>query len=1187
MVHLKSIHAHGFKSFAEPTQIDFDKGVTAIVGPNGSGKSNITDAIKWVLGEQSARSLRGSKMEDVIFSGAKHRNAQNFAEVQLKLDNQKGLLNVESEEVTITRRLYRNGDSVFFLNNERQRLKDITELFLDSGLGKEAFSIISQGRVDEVLNAKPTERRHIIEETAGVLKYKKRKEASVNKLSQTEANLTRVEDILYDLEGRVEPLKEEAAIAKEYMHLSEALKESDIQVTVYDITAYQQEISTLDQKLNDLKGRQAKVQSQKSSISKLLQKTKGQRFDLDQQLEDLNINLIQVTEKVEQLNGKYQLLEERQKNQSQMNARIEEEQESLNHERTSTQEEIQSVQSQIEKLKHQREKLITNIQQLESQIYRDDANSDAEIEQLKDTYYQYMTEQSNLNNDIRFLSRTIEEHQKKQNRLDTRLQEAYNELKTAQHQMAEIKKQKDSKLKERDRIQIEIERTEQQLSEAQRQQTETEEKLYQAYRYYDKLKSRLEVAQSKQQDMTYYYQGVKSILKSSESFDGVHGAVAQKLNVPSQYTTAIEVALGATLQHVIVEDEHVARQAIQYLKTKQSGRATFLPLSVIKPKHLDPQIIAQAKQHEGYIAIASDLVTYDAKYQSIAENLLGRTIIVDHLKTANEVANAIRYKTRIVTLEGDIVNPGGAMTGGRKAHQQSVLGHKHEYERLTQQLDTYTRQIKQLEAFCSQKKEEKESYSDTYLEQQHQFNQLKQALHDLDLEYDRYSKIEQQLKRDHEEFQFEKNDGYNANESQNTLLTKQQRKAEIDDTLQSLDRQIKQLTEQNKHDKTELQKHQNRLHQYKSDLAVTKEKLSTQQANLKRYTQQMKQIDKQQSQLNDQLDLINSDEVNDDTALTKISEEIEAFREKKKHLLEQQETFRHERQSIEDLIESNEKALEKSHQSLLELENQYQNVKTSQSRLDVLIDQNLKHLDEKYHMTFEYAHSHFSNLNLEIDQLRQKVKLTQLSIDELGPVNLKAIEQYEEIQERYDFLLEQRNDLREAKETLEQIIHEMDKEVVERFSATFNAIKTQFENVFKTLFEGGQAELELTDNDYLTAGIEIKVQPPGKKLQHLSLLSGGERALSAIALLFAILKVRSAPFVILDEVEAALDETNVTRYANYLKTLSEATQFIVITHRKGTMEMCDRLYGVTMQELGVSRLVSVNLNTIDKMLEED
>ncbi|UEX89348.1 chromosome segregation protein SMC [Staphylococcus ratti] len=1186
MVYLKSIDVLGFKSFAKPTQVQFDKGVTAIVGPNGSGKSNITDAIKWVLGEQSAKSLRGSKMEDVIFSGAKHRNAQNFAEVQLQLDNQKGLLNIDSETVTVTRRLYRSGESAFFINNERQRLKDVVELFLDSGLGKEAFSIISQGRVDEVLNAKPTDRRQIIEESAGVLKYKKRKAASEEKLGQTEENLNRVEDILYDLEGRVEPLKEEAAIAKEYLQLSDTLKDSDIRVTVYDIEAYQNQINTHDQSLNDLKSEQEKVQTKKSDVTRLIQKTKGERYQIDQSLETLNSKLITTTENVEKLTGQYKLIEERQKNQSQANARIEEEQETLTQQQQQIESQKTDVIATIESLKTQKQALVSEIHQLEAKCQSDDATSEADLESLKDQYYESITKQSEINNDIRFLERTIQEHKVKQSRLDSRLSEAYEQLKEAQKRISEIESQKTEKETQLNAVLKQNKQIEVKLADSKAAHKDSEDKLYQAYRYTDKLKSRIEGLRMRDNDMSYFYQGVKAVLNAKQ-LDGIHGAVAQNINVSAEMTVAIETALGASMQHIIVEDEGAARHAIHYLKQKKSGRATFLPLSVIKPKQLDTTLKQQASTQEGFVAIASEVVDTQKKYEAVIQNLLGRTIIANTIESANAIARRLQYKVRIVTLEGDVVNPGGSMTGGGAQQKQSILSQKQDLQRLETQLESYLTQTRALETQCQTHQQTQNELSEEYLKIQQQHNHLKHAIHDLSLEQDRHHEIEQRLKAEHEEFEFEMNDGYQSAQSEATLQAKKEEKAQIAAQLETLNHQIQTLTTQSKEDKEKQTTLQQTLHQKQSDLAVVKERLKSQQSEQRRLENDCASIATQQQRLVEQYELVNSDEVNDGTTLTALDDKIKAIQNEKSVLLEEQDTLRQQRLETEQLIESNEKALEASHQKLLSIENQYQDIKAAQSRLDVLIDHALTHLDEKYHMTFKYAHEHYATVDEDMSALRQKVKLTQMTIDELGPVNLNAIEQFEEVNERYTFLSTQRDDLREAKTTLEQIISEMDAEVTDRFSTTFHAVQKHFSDVFKVLFGGGEATLSLTDEDYLTAGVDIKVQPPGKKLQHLSLLSGGERALSAIALLFALLKVRSAPFVILDEVEAALDEANVVRYAQFLRDLSNETQFIVITHRKGTMEMCDRLYGVTMQELGVSRLVSVNLNTIDDVMKEE
>ncbi|UXS60874.1 chromosome segregation protein SMC [Staphylococcus ureilyticus] len=1187
MVYLKSIDAFGFKSFAEHTNVQFDEGVTAIVGPNGSGKSNITDAIKWVLGEQSAKSLRGAKMEDIIFSGAEHRKAQNFAEVKLKLDNSSGKLNVDTEELIVTRRLYRSGESEYYLNNDRSRLKDIIELFLDSGLGKEAFSIISQGRVDEILNAKPIDRRQILEESAGVLKYKKRKATSVQKLDQTEDNLTRVEDILFDLEGRVEPLREEAAIAKEYKHLSSEMEKSDVLVTVYDIGQYNQNIYELDENLNRLKGQQASKDAEKAQHTQSLNQYKSERQQLDEKIESLNFKLVKATEEVEKFAGQLNVLEERKKNQSQTNARFEEEQESLETQVTNLKQEQSEVKEQIKQLKTKQNDLNEEIQQYESQLYVSDEQHDEKLESIKDEYYQLMSEQSDVNNDIRFLEHTIQENETKQSRLDSRLLDAYKELKNIQTQITETEKQSSIAKKELKKAESDLASYEKKLTQLKHQQNEYEEKLHQAYRFNEKLKSRIDSLATQQEEYSYFFNGVKHILKMKDNkLSGIRGAVAEVIQVPSNLTKAIETALGASLQHIIVDSEKDGRQAIQYLKQNGLGRATFLPLNVIQPRNIASDILKIANSSIGFVNVASSAIQVENDYKHVIQNLLGNTIIVDNLKNANELARKIRYRTRIVTLEGDIVNPGGSMTGGGDRKTKSILSQKDELSTMRTQLEDYQQQTVSFEKQFQAIKEEADALSNTYFDTSQSYNTIKQNVHKFDLELDRLRKQETHLKNEHEEFEFEKNDGYQSETSKQTLNDKKAQLATIQAQLQKLEEDINIYTKLSKEGKESTTLIQQKLHQKQSDLAVVKERLSTQKQTETRLTHQLKQLKEQKQKLSEQIELFNSDEITGEKAFETIQNNIEQSKSNKAQLTEDLATIKSQRQTLNDTIETTERKLEEANQDILSIENRYQDIKAEQSRLDVLINHAIDHLSEQYHLTYERA-SELYTLEEDIDSLRKKVKLTKMSIEELGPVNLNAIEQFEEINERYTFLNEQRADLRAAKATLEQLIEEMDNEVKERFKETFHAVQGHFSEVFKSLFGGGQAELRLTDDDYLSAGVDIIVQPPGKKLQNLSLLSGGERALSAIALLFAILKVRSAPFVILDEVEAALDEANVIRYAQYLKALSNQTQFIVITHRKGTMEFSDRLYGVTMQESGVSKLVSVNLNTIDEVIKEE
>ncbi|WP_204171815.1 chromosome segregation protein SMC [Staphylococcus sp. GDY8P100P] len=1187
MVYLKSIDAFGFKSFAEHTNVEFDEGVTAIVGPNGSGKSNITDAIKWVLGEQSAKSLRGAKMEDIIFSGAEHRKAQNYAEVRLRLDNHSGKLQVDQDEITVTRRLYRSGESEYYLNNDRARLKDIIDLFLDSGLGKEAFSIISQGRVDEILNAKPIDRRQILEESAGVLKYKKRKAASVQKLDQTEDNLNRVEDILYDLEGRVEPLREEAAIAKEYKHLTKEMEQSDVIVTVHDIESYNQNINELDTTLNQLKSKQEAKEAEKSQHARTIEKNKGERYRLDEVIESLNQRLVDATEAVEKYNGQLNVLEERQKNQSATNARFEEEQANLADQIAQLEEEKTQAQDQLQTLVTKQKDLTTEINKYESQLYVTDEQHDEKLEEIKDQYYTLISEQSDVNNDIRFLEHTIQENETKQSRLDSRLLDVYEQLKTIQADITQTQQNFDEAQGKLKKVERDLSQCEQQLTQTKAQQKEYEDKLHQAYRYNEKLKSRIDSLATQQEEYSFFFNGVKHILKAkNDKLTGIHGAVADVIQVPSQLTKAIETALGASLQHVIVNSEKDGRAAIQYLKQQGLGRATFLPLNVIQPRHLATDIYRTAQQATGFMSVAAEAINTDQQYEKVIQNLLGNTIIVDDLKNANALARDIKYRTRIVTLEGDIVNPGGSMTGGGDRKSKSILAQKDELTTLRQQLSDYQQQTTTFEQQYKALKTQSDELSEQYFTYSKDYNEVKKVAYEYELELDKLRKSEAHIKNEHEEFEFEKNDGYQSETSKATLQNKKKRLAEITEALAQLENDIEVYTKLSKEGKESVTQMQQQLHQKQSDMAVVKERLKGQRQTVERIDKQLQSATEQQSKIEEQIAFFNSEDMTGQKAFDNVLKNIEQSKAEKEQFTEQLNDVKAKRVTINEEIEANDIKLEEANRDILSIENRYQDIKAEQSRLDVLINHAIDHLSEQYQLTFERARDLYDNEE-EIETLRKKVKLTKMSIEELGNVNLNAIEQFEEINERYTFLNEQRTDLREAKTTLEQIITEMDQEVKDRFKETFHAVQGHFEEVFKTLFGGGQAELRLTDDDYLAAGVDIIVQPPGKKLQHLSLLSGGERALSAIALLFAILKVRSAPFVILDEVEAALDEANVIRYANYLKNLSDQTQFIVITHRKGTMEYSDRLYGVTMQESGVSKLVSVNLNTIDDVMKEE
>lgn len=1178
MVYLKSIDAYGFKSFAEHTHVDFDNGVTAIVGPNGSGKSNITDAIKWVLGEQSAKSLRGSKMEDVIFNGSKERKKCQYAEVKLTLDNHSRKLNIDEDTITVERRLYRNGDSEYYLNKERTRLKSVLDLFLDSGLGKEAFSIISQGKVDEVLNAKPSDRRYLIEEAAGVLKYKKRKKEATQKLDETEQNLNRVEDIVFDLEARVEPLREEAAIAEEYIALKEEMKKSDITVTVYDIESLNKDFKKLEQEIEHFQYQKEQKTNELDAMTFELNEKKKSRDQISYQIQNDNKALVEATESLERFTGQLEVLKERQKNSDATNERLEEEKQASQMRINKITEQIKEIDVELKEFKDRYQVLVQEINGLEGQLSNQEGTFEEKIEQLKDRYYQLMTEQSDINNDIRFLEDKLATHQEKQSRLDGRQKEVYEELQRVWEDKSTYTEKLQSVEKELQETTEKYKSDHKLLKSKEQAYKDTESKLYQAYRYTEQMKTRINTLKSMQDEYSGFYSGVKHVLKE-KSLNGIEGAVAEIIDTPSKLTTAIEIALGASLQHIIVKEEKDARLAIKYLKDKKLGRATFLPMNVVKKRFIPQSVIEQINDQQGFITVASEGVKYDEKYRNIVEHLLGSTIIAKDLETANQLARLIQFKHRIVTLEGDVITPGGAMTGGGKEKKASLLSQKDELKTTEDKYQNFMQQTTQIEENVKALKQEVQNIEQSLTETQEKGTELRAKEHEVTLQLDAVLAKEKRLKDENETFEFEKNDGYNFVKGQETLQEKQNKLVNIKQDIEKIDNEINQLNASLSHSKDSEKTIQNTLNEKRSNLAVEKERNRLKEQDKKRLKEDLNEYEHTLTKINDQIELINSDDYMGSGQFEKVESQIQLFTDKKQEIETKMMDNQNKYKSIQEEIEQIERDTQSMHQSISGLETGLQDMVSKHSKIDIMIEHQLTHLNETYQLTFEKAQSLYE-MPEDISEARKTVKLTKMSIDELGHVNLNAIEQFKEVNERYTFLSDQRTDLLEAKETLEQVILEMDGEVSTRFKETFDEVNHHFGNVFKSLFNGGRAELQLTDKDILDAGVEIVVQPPGKNRQYLSLLSGGERALSAISLLFAILKARTAPFVILDEVEAALDEQNVIRYAEYLDQLKSETQFIVITHRKGTMSYADSLYGVTMQEAGISKLVSVNLKSI-------
>ncbi|WP_163536767.1 chromosome segregation protein SMC [Gracilibacillus sp. YIM 98692] len=1185
---LKQLDTMGFKSFAERIRVDFVSGVTAVVGPNGSGKSNITDAIRWVLGEQSAKSLRGAKMEDIIFQGSDTRKPLNLAEVTLVLDNSDGQLPIDYEEVSVTRRVYRSGESEYLMNKQPCRLKDITELFLDSGLGREAFSIISQGKVEEILSSKSDERRVIFEEAAGVLKYKKRKQQAEYKLAETQENLNRVEDIIYEVEGQVEPLKQQASVAKEYLQLKDLLTENEVGLLVKEMESLHQDWEEVTKNLE-----QKQVQARESKYitaekEEELASTREEMQQLDTQITSLQESLLQLTKELEGLEGNKKIFHERMHHFQENKLKLEEEMDLLRNRMEATTNTLEQEKVTLKKYK-QKEKENTKARvAVDKKLNAGKSNLEDQIETLKSDYIDLLNDQAakrNEKNSIRQqLERMETKHQTQSSKWDHLIKERdefEKRLKQSQLNFKEI----DEKLHIERQAYDELKRK---IVVENNLYDDMQEKLYKGYQMLENLKSKKEMLEDLKEDFQGFYYGVKEVLKAREQhvLSGIHGAIPELIDFSNDYIDAMETALGAQAQHVVVSDEESARSAIQWLKQTNKGRATFLPITSMQPRSIPSSMLKRLEDDHGFIGVVVDLVSFDKKYEPVLKALLGNVIIAQTLEDANRFAAIMHRRYRIVTLEGDIVNPGGSMSGGaKKKTNQSLFTRDKELKNLKTKYADYQRRVQDFEQKLQNQKQTIHAFEEDR-------NTKRNTIEELERNYQSQASQlkEWQLSLEHlnDQLAIYDQDKHQREEDQQYLLEKDKelnvQLEELQQKIHVIDQKVEELTKEHanyeeKADQLRQESQQIRIKQaeLKTLIANQEEKVDRTQSVLNDIKQS---LDEKERQLNQLLELNNGEYSEEE-----LNEQIQ---KKKQEKIDQETVMsnsREQRNHLSERIQSLELLIKKRTENEYQLSNEMQQLEIQQNRLDVELENRLTILENEYNMTFERAKSTYQKPE-DLDKAKEKVKLLKKSIEELGTINLGAIEEYDRIKERYEFLSQQQDDLVEAKRTLYDIIAEMDTEMQRRFEETFTQIKEEFGDVFQRMFGGGKAELRLTDpNQLLETGVEIIAQPPGKKLQQLGLLSGGERALTAIALLFSILRVRPVPFCVLDEVEAALDEANVTRFAEYLKQFSQQTQFIVITHRKGTMEEADVLYGVTMQESGVSRLVSVKLEETPELLE--
>lgn len=1177
-MYLKSIEMQGFKSFADKTKVVFDRGVTAVVGPNGSGKSNITESLRWALGESSAKSLRGGKMPDVIFAGTENRNPLNFASVVVTLDNSSGFIVNKNKEIKVERHIYRSGDSEYLIDGQKVRLRDIHDLFMDTGLGRDSFSIISQGRVEAIFNSKPEERRAIFEEAAGVLKYKTRKKETESKLAQAQGNLDRLDDIIYELDNQIKPLEKQAQTAKKFLELDGQRKELYLDVLVAQLSVGKEKLSEKEAELESVKTELTSYYKQRSELEQENQSLKEKRHRLSVQLDREQAVLLDVTKLISDLERKIEVhkLESSQNESSRQEAQAR--LENLLTRREQLEEQIEQKQGLLEQLENSLSSLKEDIAAVDREISYFSEDPDQVLDYLREQYVALMQEEAEASNRLTKIQQDIANQISLSESKSEDLARLQTEKQTAQEELDKSRKS----LEEADHeLRQLLERYQTKKSELAQVQATYQSEQGRLFDLLDQLKGK----QARQSSLeailknhSNFYAGVKAVLQEAPSLGGIIGAVSEQLTFDTRYQTALEIALGGASQNVIVEDEATAKRAIAFLKEKRQGRATFLPLTTIKPRQLSGQQISLLESSDGFLGLASDLVTYQPNLDVIFQNLLGTIAIFDTIDHANQAARATKFQVRMVTMDGAEIRPGGAFAGGSNRNNSTTFI-KPELDALLGEIAELSSQLQEQESLVAAKKTS--------------LDLTTEALETIKAEGEE-ARLNQQSARIHQEqaenrlAQLSVQYDLQMSQVSPTILTELDEEATkeaanvqaLNEKKIALEQQINQVRDNRDSIQESLQKLQTKKGQLTLVQAEATSQLRFEQIDMRRLQEEKATTEKDIAILED---LINQKVVAlEDTTIELLEEQLQAASDKQSQTNQILIRLKFELEDIDGQFEDLEERLQQARTKNDDLIRKQAKLEADCEQAGDTLRTLLGNLTEHFKLSFEAAQSQAKAVE-NLASAEQNLKNLERAIRALGQVNLDAIEQYDEVNNRLTFLNEQRIDILTARDLLLDTIHEMDDEVKERFKVTFEAIRESFKQTFKQMFGGGSADLILTENDILTAGVEISVQPPGKKIQSLHLMSGGEKALSALALLFSIIRVKTIPFVILDEVEAALDEANVKRFGDYLNRFDKESQFIVVTHRKGTMAAADAIYGVTMQESGVSKIVSVKLKDMEKL----
>ena len=1180
-MYLKRLEMQGFKSFADKTVLEFMPGITSVIGPNGSGKSNIVDCIKWVLGEQSIKTLRGGKSSDIIFAGTQNRKSLGFAEASLIFDNQDGALPIEYGEVTVTRKIYRTGETGYFINKVPCRLKDVLELFMDTGIGKDGYSIIGQGKIDEILSNKSEDRRNVFEEAAGIVKYKVRKEESEKKLEHTKLNLLRINDILTELETNLEPLKEQSDKARKYLDLKQELKNIEVGLFVYNIEKFKEDLKKIN---DDIEIITSNCNLEEGKLEKIKISKEELKSAIDEYTENIekaqNIGF-ESQKKQEQLNSDINVFKANEENNMKNIDRLEKEIEELNAKMQASQDEI------LTKL-DKKSSLLENKNKFEKEL----KEKQEELNKIMETFSEKQLK-------IEEAKRTVEENIDKKYEIEANNTEQNTNISNIDKRKSQIESEISTNISEKDKANFikediekgfyEIEKEKNEISKNLNSILDEKKKADEKIKGYDlkinNLRQELQFKESKhrllvetEKEKDGYANSVKALLKDCQNIKelgkGMNGALAELIEVPEEYQTAIEMTLGASLQNIVTENEDDAKRLVEHLRKNNLGRASFLPITSVRGKKIDK--IKGA--NDGVIGIASDIIKYDKKYEQIILSFLGRTVIVKNMDIAIALAKQNGYSFRIVTIDGDLINPSGGITGGSVAKKTiNILGRSKEIEKLAKDISEIKSKIEVLER-------EKENLilatSNIFEEEKNLQIKMQETEVKYNVEMQKKQSINQEIEKNEARIQKLKDERETIEKQKNKLV----------EIIKENNEKVEKIILEN----TELQKQIDEFSDSNKDSQKKVDDLNFDITNLKI---SVSSFDESENSINEITEMINQEIENNKKSVKDKEEQILDLKnanielnKKIQENLNEIENIKYEVENSgsniekmkEERIKTNEKLTKKEEEQAEEfriiedLKAQLIKLDAKKSRIDENLNEEINKLWEEYELTPNATEEYEKPSNIHLTEKR--VNNLHTDIRNLGSVNVDSIEEYKNLKTRYDFMSEQRLDLETTMSKLQKMITEITSTMKEQFKEKFEVINKNFGEVFTELFGGGKATIALEDEEnVLECGININVQPPGKKLQNMLLLSGGERAFTAIALLFAILKMTPAPFCVLDEIEAALDDVNVYRYAEFLKKFSNETQFLVITHRKGTMEAADTVYGVTMEEHGISKLLSMKL----------